>query len=191
MKKFITQILVTSLMLATSTWCAAQGKCFVNWKDGFGNALTTSSGGPVLSTSVKDCDEAVHVEVLVFKIYNLNDLDMRSRASLEGSLSDIFFDFDKYEMKQAGKAKLDELAEAMKENKSYGLVVRGFADKTGSNEYNAKLSLERASAVKSYLTSKGVSADRLIAQGYGEKDPISPWNQDLNRRVEFIAIIPK
>jgi outer membrane protein OmpA-like peptidoglycan-associated protein len=62
-------------------------------------------------------------------------------------------------------------------------------DSWGTDEYNTKLSHNRARSVMEYILSKGISSARIIAQGYGETKPVAPndseENRQLNRRVEF------
>jgi outer membrane protein OmpA-like peptidoglycan-associated protein len=72
------------------------------------------------------------------------------------------------------------------------LVIEGHTDIRADEEYNLDLSIKRASAVRSYLISKGISEDRLISQGYGLTRPIAPngtlYGRQLNRRVELKSI---
>ncbi len=84
---------------------------------------------------------------------------------------------------------LDEVAESL--NKHPGMVVEvaGYTDSTGSREFNEKLSYKRASAVRDYLISKGVSPDNLVAKGYGPANPVASNStaegRAENRRVEM------
>ncbi|MCA9543207.1 MAG: OmpA family protein [Myxococcales bacterium] len=70
--------------------------------------------------------------------------------------------------------------------------VEGHTDSRGKDEYNRALSDDRAKAVVAYLTSKGVAAERLVSQGFGEDQPIaSNETKDgraQNRRVEFVIV---
>ena len=67
--------------------------------------------------------------------------------------------------------------------------MAGYTDATGSRQVNERLSLRRAEAVRAFLVSAGVPADRLTARGYGPADPVAsnatPAGRELNRRVEF------
>lgn len=73
---------------------------------------------------------------------------------------------------QPPQPKLDEIATALTASKgSEDVLITGYSDRLGATEYNHKLSHRRALAVKSYLTGKGVNANRLIAEGKGEADP--------------------
>jgi OOP family OmpA-OmpF porin len=69
------------------------------------------------------------------------------------------------------------------------IEIGGHTDSDGSEAYNKRLSQSRASAVKSYLTNKGMSENRLTAVGYGELDPVAnngtKEGKAKNRRIEF------
>jgi OmpA-OmpF porin, OOP family len=85
---------------------------------------------------------------------------------------------------------LDEVAKVLADNSQIELVqIEGHTDSTGTAAINRKLSQQRAESVMSYLTSKGVTAGRLKAKGFGPDKPIADNNTDegkeKNRRVEF------
>jgi OOP family OmpA-OmpF porin len=83
------------------------------------------------------------------------------------------FGFDKANLKDDGKAALDEAATKIKANADIELVlVTGHTDRLGSDAYNQKLSERRANQVKAYLVSQGVDASRLQAVGKGESEPV-------------------
>ena len=92
--------------------------------------------------------------------------------------ADAFFDFDKAIVKPEGKAKLDELV--------------GHTDWIGTDKYNQKLSERRANAVKAYLVSKGVPAEKIFTEGKGKKQPIASnktrEGRAKNRRVEVEVV---
>jgi OOP family OmpA-OmpF porin len=87
--------------------------------------------------------------------------------------ADALFDFDKAVLRNEGKAKLDKLAGDMKAIKLEVIIAVGHADRLGKDAYNQKLSERRAAAVKDYLVSKGVEANRVYAEGKGEKQPVT------------------
>lgn len=84
---------------------------------------------------------------------------------------------------------LDDIADYMKANPSFTLSIVGHTDNTGSDEYNQKLSEDRAESVKNYLVKKGVGEISITAEGKGESEPIAdnntPEGRDKNRRVVF------
>lgn len=91
--------------------------------------------------------------------------------------ADVLFDFDKAELKPAGKEALDGFADKLK-GVSYEVIVAvGHTDRIGSEQYNKKLSVRRAEAVKAYLVSKGVPANKVYTDGKGEADPVTKPDQ--------------
>ena len=87
--------------------------------------------------------------------------------------ADALFDFDKAVLRPEGKAKLDELVSKAGAIKLEVILVVGHTDRIGSDSYNQKLSERRAAAVKSYLVSKGIEANRVYTEGKGEKQPVT------------------
>ena len=110
-------------------------------------------------------------------------------------LRGINFDFNKYNIKREFAPVLDEAAQILKDNPDVKVTVEGHTDSIGSDSYNQRLSERRAAAVKHYLVSRGVAADRLETVGYGESRPIAPnttpngrdnpEGRAMNRRAEL------
>lgn len=87
--------------------------------------------------------------------------------------ADALFDFDKSELKPKGKAMLDDLVSTLK-GASYEVILAiGHTDRIGSVQYNQKLSVRRAEAVKQYLVGKGIAASRVHAEGKGKSLPVT------------------
>src|SRR5207244_2788117 len=86
--------------------------------------------------------------------------------------TDVLFDFNKAELKDSGKQKLDELAGRVSDANIEEIVTTGHADRIGSEGYNQKLSEARAQAVKDYLAGK-VSTQKIEAAGKGEAEPVT------------------
>lgn len=108
------------------------------------------------------------------------------------------FAFDSAELRMP-QPRLDEIASALGSNRDVNdVVITGYTDRIGSGAYNQKLSERRAVAVKTYLASKGIEANRLKAQGKGEADPVVVCTDkklpalinclEPNRRVEVEKI---
>ena len=91
--------------------------------------------------------------------------------------ADALFDFDKATLRPEGKAKLDEVAAKAKAIKLEVIIAVGHTDRFGSDAYNQKLSEKRAAAVKAYLVSKGVEANRVYTEGKGKKNPVTKPDQ--------------
>jgi OOP family OmpA-OmpF porin len=89
--------------------------------------------------------------------------------------AESMFSFDKTELHPKGKQALDQLVQDL-QGLSYGQIsVAGYADRLGSDDYNRKLSLARAEAVKAYLVSNGkIDAGRISTSGMGESNPVTP-----------------
>ena len=106
--------------------------------------------------------------------------------------ADAFFDFDKAVLKPEGKAKLDDLTGKIKGINLEVIIAVGHTDSVGTEEYNQKLSVRRAEAVKAYLVSKGIEQNRVYTEGKGEKQPIADnktaEGRAKNRRVEIEVV---
>jgi len=86
--------------------------------------------------------------------------------------ADVLFDFDKAVLKPEGMAKLDDLVGKLKPIALEVIIAIGHTDRIGSAEYNQKLSVRRAEAVKAYLVSKGIEPNRIYTEGKGLKQPV-------------------
>lgn len=108
-------------------------------------------------------------------------------------LRNIYFSFDNYSLKDESSVELDQLVKMMKANPSMTIEIAGHTDFKGSQQYNISLAQKRANSVKRYLTDHGISSDRIVAKGYGEKYPLATNDdelegRELNRRTEFIIL---
>ena len=95
---------------------------------------------------------------------------MIQRITLE---TDVLFEFDKARLRESGRHRLDEIAAGLKGAEVEEIVAVGHADRIASERYNQKLSEERAAAVKSYLSEQGVPAEKIVAEGRGEEQPVT------------------
>jgi OmpA-OmpF porin, OOP family len=107
-------------------------------------------------------------------------------------LNNVFFDFDKWDLRAESFIELDRVVQLMKENPAIEIEMSAHTDSYGADDYNYKLSDNRARSVMEYIISKGISASRIISKGYGETKPVAendtPENRQLNRRVEFTIL---
>ncbi len=113
------------------------------------------------------------------------------RKIFEKALQGIQFETGKDVIKPVSFPVLNDIVRIMTENPTYYLQINGHTDDVGAEENNLVLSEKRASAVRNYLENKGVEANRLTAQGFGESQPVAPntsaANRAKNRRVEFVV----
>ena len=113
-----------------------------------------------------------------------------STLNAKGYLKDAFFDFDKADLREDARTSLSADADWLKQYSSIQVLVEGHCDERGTEEYNLSLGEKRASAVKSYLASLGVSGSRIRTVSYGKDRPFctdhneSCWQE--NRRGHFV-----
>ncbi|PKP50659.1 MAG: hypothetical protein CVT94_00495 [Bacteroidetes bacterium HGW-Bacteroidetes-11] len=104
--------------------------------------------------------------------------------------SNVLFGFDQSNLSNDAKVSLDKLVTVLNYYPDTDIEVQGHTDSKGSKAYNLSLSERRASAVTSYLATKGISNSRTIVKGYGEAIPKysneSETGRAENRRVEFL-----
>ena len=111
------------------------------------------------------------------------------KVTLKG---DTLFDFDKSVVKPEGKQVLDRLVDQARDLQLEVIVAVGHTDWVGTDAYNQKLSERRAAAVKAYLVSKGIAANKVYTEGKGEKLPVADNKtadgRAKNRRVEVEVV---
>jgi peptidoglycan-associated lipoprotein len=104
----------------------------------------------------------------------------------------IYFDFDKSDLRADAQAVLKSKAEWLRKNSSYSLRIEGNCDERGTNEYNLALGERRAHSARNFLVALGVSQDRITTISYGEERPADPGHNEeawaKNRRDEFKLI---
>jgi OOP family OmpA-OmpF porin len=109
-------------------------------------------------------------------------------------LNNIFFDYNKAILKAESFPELNRIADLMKNKATMTVEIAGHADATGADDYNMKLSEQRATSVARYLYSKGIETYRVTPVFFGETKPIdtnaTPAGRKKNRRVEFKVIKP-
>jgi len=106
------------------------------------------------------------------------------------------FDFNSVYIKKIYYPQIKKVADILKNNPHLKIEIAGYTDDIGSDEYNKKLSLKRAQAVKDILVKVyGINPKRIVVKGYGKKYPLvpnnTPTNRVLNRRVEIVNITDK
>ena len=107
-------------------------------------------------------------------------------------LKDIYFDFDKYEVRPQDIGILKENAALIMKNPGLKIQIEGHCDERGTAEYNLALGERRANSAKKYLVSLGIPADRLSTISYGKEMPLDPGHTEeawaKNRRGHFIIL---
>lgn len=107
-------------------------------------------------------------------------------------LNNVFFDFDKWNLRPESFIELDRVVKLLQENPAIEIEMSAHTDSKGSDEYNLKLSDNRARSVMEYILSKGIAPNRITSKGYGESKPVDTNETDegrqMNRRVEFTIV---
>ena len=107
------------------------------------------------------------------------------------ALKDVFFEFDKYDIRPEDTKTLNANAAWLKSNADNLVLIEGHCDERGTNEYNLALGERRAKSAMNYLVSQGVQANRITIISYGKERPVcneqneSCWSK--NRRAHFLV----
>jgi len=114
-----------------------------------------------------------------------------SEFSENTNLKDVFFDFDRYDVRASDAKILDGNAAWLKSNANNLVLIEGHCDERGTNEYNLALGERRAKSTMNYLVSQGIQANRITIISYGKERPVcsekneSCWQK--NRRAHFLV----
>jgi outer membrane protein OmpA-like peptidoglycan-associated protein len=107
------------------------------------------------------------------------------------NMSDVLFDFNKYTLKPEAREKLAKVSGILLAYPGLKLQVEGYTDNIGTDEYNQKLSEQRADGVRDYLVTQSVKDNNVSAAGYGKSSPIADNStaagRAQNRRVELVV----
>ena len=130
--------------------------------------------------------EGIHSEVKPY----LKDIPMKPiKVGEVVVLRNIFFETDKYDLKNESKVELDKLTSLLKKNPLLKIEISGHTDNVGNEKYNLTLSENRARIVSEYLTTNGIAKTRLSFKGYGMSKAVDNNNTEEgranNRRTEF------
>ena len=168
-------------------------------------AVSNKFNGEFLVCIPTDCDYALNVSKTNYLFYSENftltgvadkskpfikDVPLQPiKAGNKVVLRNIFFETNSYALKSESTIELNKLIQFLNQNTTVKIEVSGHTDNVGSDQINQKLSENRAKAVYSFLTSKGINSDRIVYKGYGKTQPVSDNSTDsgraLNRRTEF------
>jgi peptidoglycan-associated lipoprotein len=113
-------------------------------------------------------------------------------AARSALVAKVFFDYDKSDITDQGKAILDAKVPILNANPGIRIRVEGNCDRRGSDEYNLALGQRRAAAAKRYLTDHGIDAARIDIISYGAERPVAEGDAEdaysQNRRDEFAIV---
>jgi peptidoglycan-associated lipoprotein len=105
----------------------------------------------------------------------------------------VFFDYDSYTIRGDARPILDAQAQWLQRYPQVSIRIEGNADERGTREYNFALGARRANAVRDYLVSKGIAANRIETVSYGKERPIDPssteeaWAKNRNGHTAIVG----
>jgi len=144
--------------------------------------------GPVpVTIEVRDSKGATATDAVTIQVVR--------PAVREFVFEDVHFDFDRYSLRPEATRALDEAIKSLQENAQLRLELEGHTCNIGTAEYNLALGERRAMAVRDYLTSRGIGADRLRTVSYGEERPKHDNSREetrrLNRRAALVVRVQR
>lgn len=151
------------------------------WKDGSGMCWKAGYWTPAMA--IEECDPDLLKKPMAPK--PMAKPRPRPVANKVTLAADVLFDFDKSVIKPEGRTRLDDLVSKISGINLEVVIAIGHTDSIGSASYNQRLSVRRAEAVKAYLVSKGIAANRIYTEGKGEKQPVKscPGKMSFKARV--------
>jgi len=172
------------------TYNSADGMFAFNMGRGHSYVITgdkqgySSTRASVSTMEIKRSDPDDTVNVTIYMDSIVHDF----------SVSDIYYDYNKSDLRPESAPSLDSLVNFMKDNGSLTVEIYSYCDSKGNDKYNDELSQKRAQSVLDYLDKNGVDKGRMIAKGFGKKFAVAPnelkgkdnpTGRQLNRRTEF------
>jgi len=119
---------------------------------------------------------------------------LQTRETARGlivNMSDVLFDTGQYSLKPGAREKLAKISGIVLAHPGLRITVEGHTDSVGGDDYNMKLSENRANAVRGYLVSQGLNSENVTAQGFGKTRPVADnktaSGRQQNRRVELVV----
>jgi outer membrane protein OmpA-like peptidoglycan-associated protein len=108
------------------------------------------------------------------------------------TMGDVLFAFGQSTLLSGGIRNVEKVADFLQKNPTRNILIEGYTDSVGSDDFNLTLSRKRADAVKEQLVANGISPDRITTKGYGKQFPVasndSAGGRQLNRRVEVLIL---
>ena len=119
------------------------------------------------------------------------DFSVNDATGENGPLEDIRFDYDKAEISDVARATLEKHGLWLQNHRTAKVTIEGHCDERGTVDYNLALGDKRARAVRDYLASLGVAAERMHTVSLGKERPLDPGNNEQafakNRRAHFVV----
>lgn len=198
----------TAEITATPSQISAGDQVTLSWRttgandasiEGIGNVPTTGvkTVTPSASTTYRliargdggTTEATAHVTVSAPPAVAVPSNTMTAEEEFKANVQDVFFDYDTYDVRGDAQGTLSHDASYLASHPSIKIVIGGYCDERGSDEYNLALGQNRANAAKNALVTAGIAADRIRVVSYGKEKPFCSesteecWQQ--NRRAGF------
>ena len=198
----------TAQLTATPTVISAGDQVQLTWHTTDATSISIDGIGDVPSVGVKtvtptesttyhlvargeggSADSSVRVTVNSPPAISVPSTTMTEEQDFEAHMQPIFFDYDNYDIRSDAQATLAKDADWLNSHPNIKVVIGGYCDERGSDEYNLVLGQNRAQAAKTALVTAGVAADRMRVISYGKEKPFCTESNEecwqLNRRAGF------
>ncbi len=180
--------LATRKTVVSSTSNVGSGEYLVCLPSGKSYALNVAKDGYLFYSETFRLDDPKAASDPLVKDIPLKPI----RVGESVVLKNIFFEFDKFDLKDESRAELSKVVAFLQKNCKVRVEIGGHTDNVGSKTYNLNLSDKRAKAVYDYLVGQGIPASRMSSKGYGDAKPIadnaSEQGRAQNRRTEFTIV---
>ncbi|MGA7856827.1 MAG: peptidoglycan-associated lipoprotein Pal [Terracidiphilus sp.] len=198
----------TAQITATPTSISAGDQVVLNWRTTDATSVSIDGIGDVPTSGVKTvtpsesttyhlvargeggtADATAHVSVTSPPAVAVPSNSMSAEEEFKANVQDIFFDYDAYDIRADAQTTLSHDASYLASHPNIKVVIGGYCDERGSDEYNLALGQNRADSAKNALVTAGVAADRIRVISYGKEKPFCSesteacWQQ--NRRAGF------
>ena len=198
----------TAELTATPNVISAGDQVQLSWRTTNANSISIDGIGDVPSVGVKtvtptesttyhlvargdggSADASAHVSVNAPIGVSVPSTGMSEEQDFNAHVQPIFFDYDTYDIRQDAQATLSKDADWLIAHPNVKVVIGGYCDERGSDEYNLVLGQNRAQAAKTALVTAGVAANRMRVISYGKEKPFCTESTEecwqLNRRDGF------
>jgi peptidoglycan-associated lipoprotein len=198
----------TAQLTATPSVISAGDQVTLSWHTTDANSVSIDGIGPVPSSGVKSvtptqtttyhlvaqgdggtADASAMVTVNGPPAVNVPSSSLSAEQDFKAHVQDIFFDYDTYDLRSDAQATLSNDANYLIQHPDVKIVIGGYCDERGSDEYNLALGQNRAQAAQNALVTAGVAANRIRVVSYGKEKPFCTESNEqcwqLNRRAGF------
>ncbi len=142
-------------------------------------------------TAARADEERARMRAELVRQFNIVLATRETARGLIVNMSDVLFDTGLYTLKPGTREKLAKISGIILAHPGLKIEVEGHTDSVGGDEYNQRLSEQRAAAVRTYLVTQGVGSDTITSRGFGKTRPVADnataAGRQVNRRVELVV----